>query len=176
MGISKKAFESSGGFGSIHPGEDPDLSIRLWKNGFSTRLIPEAYVYHKRRTDLLKFFRQMKKFGMVRPILNKWHPAMSSIVYWFPTLFCLGIFLSATMLFFAPYPYSFLPAGLYFMYLGFVFFDALLKTKNLAVAFSSIGAVIVQLLGYGYGFLKSTILVNFDRRKPQEVFPELFFD
>src|SRR5690606_13179923 len=34
MGISKLAFEKSGGYGKIHPGEDPDLSQRLLKLGF----------------------------------------------------------------------------------------------------------------------------------------------
>ena len=74
MGISKKAFEASNGFGNIHPGEDPDLSIRLWKLGFETRLFPKAYVYHKRRIDWDKFSIQVTKFGKARPILDSWYP------------------------------------------------------------------------------------------------------
>ena len=70
MGISKKAFEASKGFSNIHPGEDPDLSIRLWDLGFKTKLIPTAFVYHKRRIDWDKFYIQVNKFGKVRPILN----------------------------------------------------------------------------------------------------------
>ena len=65
MGISRKAFESTGGYGRIHPGEDPDLSIRLWEKGFATKLIPEAFVFHKRRIAFKQFFRQVTKFGMV---------------------------------------------------------------------------------------------------------------
>src|SRR5690606_16241396 len=87
MGLSKKAFESSGGFGTIHPGEDPDLSIRLINLGFKTKLINKAYVYHKRRISWSKFYTQVYKFGMVRPILNKWHPNTKRLTYWFPTLF-----------------------------------------------------------------------------------------
>ncbi len=94
MGISKKAFEDSGGFGNIHPGEDPDLSMRLWKKGYETKLISEAFVYHKRRISFNKFFIQVKKFGMVRPILNNWHPGSSRIFYWFPSLFCIGFIIS----------------------------------------------------------------------------------
>jgi GT2 family glycosyltransferase len=176
MGLSKKAFETTGGFGNIHPGEDPDLSMRLWKMGFTSRLIPEAYVYHKRRIDLNKFFRQMKKFGMVRPILNKWHPAAARITYWFPTLFCLGFLASLLLLVFASYPYNFMLIGLYVVYLGLIFCHALIWNRNLTVAFLSIAAVIIQFISYGFGFLKSTILVNFDKRKPQEIFPELFFE
>ena len=55
MGLSKKAFEASNGFGNIHPGEDPDLSIRLWNLGFKTKLIKDAFVYHKRRISWDKF-------------------------------------------------------------------------------------------------------------------------
>ena len=63
MGISKEAFEASKGFGNIHPGEDPDLSIRLWQMGYTSQLIPEAYVFHKRRISWSKFYMQVKKFG-----------------------------------------------------------------------------------------------------------------
>ncbi|GAL80143.1 glycosyltransferase [Algibacter lectus] len=74
-GLSKVAFLASSGFGRIHPGEDPDLSIRLWNLGFKTTLIPEAFVYHKRRISWSNFYKQVNKFGMVRPILNSWHPS-----------------------------------------------------------------------------------------------------
>ena len=84
MGLSKKAFMDSGGFGNIHPGEDPDLSLRLLKMGYKTTLIKEAFVYHKRRISWSKFYKQVNKFGMVRPILNQWHPKSKSLVYWFP--------------------------------------------------------------------------------------------
>jgi len=87
MGISKEAFEASEGFGNIHPGEDPDLTIRLWKLGYDTALIPDASVFHKRRISWSKFYMQVNKFGLVRPILNLWHPETSKITYWFPTLF-----------------------------------------------------------------------------------------
>ena len=94
MGISKEAFEVTQGFGNIHPGEDPDLTFRIWKAGYTTRLFAKAYVYHKRRIDWAKFYKQVYKFGMVRPILNKWHPTTSKLTYWFPSLFLLGLLLS----------------------------------------------------------------------------------
>ncbi|MBT8294179.1 MAG: glycosyltransferase, partial [Eudoraea sp.] len=99
MGISKEAFEKSGGFGNIHPGEDPDLSMRLWEKGYETKLIREAFVYHKRRISFNKFFLQVKKFGMVRPILNNCHPGSSRVFYWFPSLFCIGLIFSIILLF-----------------------------------------------------------------------------
>lgn len=89
MGIAKQAFEASGGFGRIHPGEDPDLTIRLWKMGFSSQLISKAKVYHKRRISWGKFFRQVYKFGLARPVLDLWHPQFASYVYTFPAFFLL---------------------------------------------------------------------------------------
>jgi glycosyltransferase involved in cell wall biosynthesis len=94
MGISKKAFEVSKGFGHIHPGEDPDLSIRLWNLGFKTKLIKEAFVYHKRRISWEKFQIQVNKFGKARPILNLWYPEYSKFTFWFPSLFLLGFLFS----------------------------------------------------------------------------------
>lgn len=174
MGISKEAFEKSGGFGNIHPGEDPDLSMRLWNEGYESKLIPEAFVYHKRRISFNKFFLQVKKFGMVRPILNSWHPGSARIFYWFPSLFSIGLVASMFLLFLGQEQYLW-PFILYVAYFTFVFLDALIKNKNLIVAMLAVVAVIIQFFGYGYGFLKSVILINFKQNKPQELFPELFF-
>jgi len=171
MGISKKAFEDVGGFGTIHPGEDPDLTIRIWNKGYTTKLIPKAFVYHKRRIDWGKFYVQVNKFGMVRPILNKWHPKTAKMTYWFPTFFCLGL-VAALVLWMAGIV---LPIVIYGVYFVLLFLDALLKNRSLAVALLSLVAVCIQFFGYGQGFLKSTIWVNFSKRQPWEIFPKLFF-
>lgn len=171
MGLSKKAFEATGGYGNIHPGEDPDLTIRIWNAGFKTKLIPEAFVYHKRRIDWNKFYIQINKFGMVRPILNSWHPETKKITYWFPTIFCLGFIGAFLMTLFG---FNF-PLYLYSLYFLILFIDSILKNKNIAIALLSIAAVCIQFVGYGFGFLKSTLLLNFSSKKPQEVFPKLFF-
>ena len=172
MGISREAFEKVGGYGKIHPGEDPDLTIRIWEKGYATKLIPEAFVYHKRRIDWNKFYTQVNKFGMVRPILNKWHPTTAKPTYWFPTLFCLGFLASIGSLFVG----ILVPLWFYALYLALIFVDSLLKNKSLAIALLSLVAVGIQFVGYGLGFLKSTILINFSKREPQEIFPKLFFN
>lgn len=171
MGLSKKAFMDSGGFGKIHPGEDPDLSLRLKKMGYKTTLIANAYVYHKRRISWSKFYNQVHKFGLVRPILNEWHPNSKSIVYWFPTLFLLGLLISILLLIFDIR----LPLYIYLFYLVLAFILALISTKSIIVATQSILAIIIQFLGYGYGFLKSTFALSVLRKKPKEAFPNLFF-
>lgn len=175
MGISKVALEATGGFGNIHPGEDPDLTIRLWNKGYNTKLIPEAFVYHKRRIDWNKFYVQVNKFGMVRPILNKWHPKTRKITYWFPTLFCLGLLASFVLWVWGPDTYKDWPILGYAFYFGSVFIHSLSKNKSISIAFLSLIAVAIQFFGYGYGFLKSTILVYFSKKNPQELFPKLFF-
>jgi glycosyltransferase involved in cell wall biosynthesis len=100
MGISREAFLASGGFGNIHPGEDPDLTIRLWELGFQSKLIPEACVYHKRIIDWDKFALQTMKFGQARPILNSWHPRYQKLTYFFPSIFLFGFCLSLFLLLF----------------------------------------------------------------------------
>ncbi|WP_452221020.1 glycosyltransferase [Lacinutrix salivirga] len=171
MGLSKKAFAATQGFGNIHPGEDPDLSIRLWNLGFETKLIVDAYVYHKRRISWSKFYKQVHKFGKVRPILNSWHPETKKITYWFPTLFIFGCIVALIT---AMFGYWF-PIYCYILYIIIAFILALFATKSLAVAIQSMVAVFIQFYGYGTGFLKSVFAIQVLKKKPETYFPELFF-
>lgn len=171
MGLSKKAFEASQGFGNIHPGEDPDLSIRLWKMNFETKLFPNAYVYHKRRIDWSKFYKQVNKFGKARPILDSWYPEYSKLTFFFPTLFLLGFI--ASILFLLVGISIFL--ALYGIYFLAIFIVSTIQNKSLKIGFFSLVAVATQFYGYGTGFLKSFWNIKLLKKKPQEVFPELFF-
>lgn len=171
MGLSRKAFEASEGFGNIHPGEDPDLSIRLWKQGFETMLFPDAYVYHKRRIDWQKFYKQVNKFGKARPILDIWHPEYKKLTFWFPSLFLCGALFSALLALFgfAYFLYFYL---LYFLLIGIL---SSIENKNLQVGFYSIIAVCIQFYGYGTGYLTSFFKLRFGNKEPQNALPELFF-
>jgi GT2 family glycosyltransferase len=171
MGLSKDAFLDTKGFSDIHPGEDPDLSLRLKAKGYKTALIPNAYVYHKRRITWSKFFSQVEKFGLARPILNLWHPQSKSIVFWFPTVFMLGLILSLILLLFS-IPYLF---WCYITYFGLALVLAAWANKSLTVGFLALIAVFVQFLGYGWGFLKSTLAISILKKEPKKVFPGLFF-
>lgn len=171
MGISKKAFEASNGFGNIHPGEDPDLSIRLWMMNFKSRLFPTAFVYHKRRIDWDKFVIQVTKFGKARPILNQWYPEYAKLTFILPTVFILGLY-SAVVAF--AFGYSFLIIA-YVIYFMLVFFVSFLDLKSFKIAFLSVYAVFKQFLGYGNGFLESYVKVILFKQKPEKAFPYLFF-
>ncbi len=171
MGISKKAFETSNGFGNIHPGEDPDLSIRLWKLGYNTRLFFKAFVYHKRRIDWEKFSMQVNKFGKARPILDSWYPEYSKLTFFFPTLFILGFAFSVFLFLFG---ISF-PILCYALYYLLIFVFATIQSKSLEIGFLAVIAVTKQFFGYGRGFLESFIKIKIKKQKPEEAFPELFF-
>ena len=172
MGLSLKAFKATGGFGFIHPGEDPDLSLRLEDLGFKTTLIPNAVVYHKRRISWKRFQTQVSKFGKVRPILNIWHPGSAKITYWFPTLFIIGLSIAA-LLFLAG---SALLIFLYLIYFGIIGLDAAIKNKSFNIGIAAILATFIQFWGYGTGFLISVWKLHFQKLDPESAFPELFFN
>jgi glycosyltransferase involved in cell wall biosynthesis len=171
MGLSKKAFDASQGFGNIHPGEDPDLSIRLWNLGFKTKLIKDAFVYHKRRISWDKFQIQVNKFGKARPILNAWYPEHAKITFWFPGLFIVGFVLSLLLTLFN-WPYF---TAIYAGYFLLLFFVSWIQNNNFTIAYFSVYAAIIQFYGYGVGFLESYYKIFVSKQAPEVAFPELFF-
>lgn len=175
MGLSKEAYAASGGFGRIHPGEDPDLSLRLKKMGYTIRYLPQALVYHKRRIDFRSFYRQVNRFGLTRPILNRWHPGSARLTYWFPALFCLGLLAGLLLPVFWRNAWAWLPLCLYGGYLLLLGLLAALRTGSARVGILVPAAVLVQFCGYGMGFLKSSSLLTFSNKKPEILFPGLFF-
>lgn len=171
MGISKRAFEATKGFGKIHPGEDPDLSIRLWKLGFKTQLFPNAYVFHKRRIDWNKFYKQVNKFGKARPILNQYYPEYSKITYWFPTFFLLALIFAIALLFFNT-KWPFYIGIIYFV---FLFLIGFYKEKSIKIGFLTIISTLIQFYGYGTGFLVSSFKLNVLKQRAEIAMPEMFF-
>lgn len=156
MGISRKVYETVGGFIITRMAEDLEYSIRIIKAGFKTGLIPEAYVYHKRRTSLLQFFRQLHFFGRARINLSRFYPGELKIIHFFPSLFTLAFILFPLFsIGYAPLFYVGLAAFSLLMVL--IFLDSLLKNKSITVAFLSVVAAFIQLLAYGTGFIREFI-------------------
>lgn len=172
MGISRKAFEQTGGFGKIHPGEDPDLSHRIRKAGFKTRFVPGAYVYHKRRISWRKFYMQVTKFGLVRPILSKWHPESAKITFWFPSVFSVGFVISLLLAFLLNWFYA-IPVIFYIM---LILIDASIRNRSVEIGFMAVIALFVQFFGYGLAFLKSTFYIRILNKQARKQFPQLFFE
>ncbi|RLJ31818.1 cellulose synthase/poly-beta-1,6-N-acetylglucosamine synthase-like glycosyltransferase [Chryseobacterium sp. 7] len=172
MGVKKVVFEKVGGFSEMRIGEDPDLSMTLWENGFTTAFFDDIAVYHKRRVDFGKFSKQVYQFGCARPILNQRHPNYVKISFAFPTLFMLGYLMGFLEYFLTGRGVI---LSFYGLYTFLVFFHALLVTKNISIAGMAVISTYIQMFSYGYGFLKSWILLNVFRMKPEEAFPHHYY-
>lgn len=150
MGFSRKVYDTIGGFREMFS-EDIDISTRIRQAGFSIALLRPAYVYHKRRVDFMKFWRQVYVFGMSRITLHLLYPGSLKLVHTLPALavvmgallLILGIFVS---------PWWLLPIVIYGMA---ILISAYLSTKSIKIAFLAIPASIIQIVGYGTGFLKA---------------------
>ncbi len=171
MGLSKDAFEISGGFSKLHPGEDPDLALRLWDFGFETRLFKEVSVFHKRRISWKKFYVQVNKFGKARAILNFWHPSHVNFTFFIPTIFLFSFWCSVLFLFFGS---AFL-FNLFVVYFLVCFFASTFKNRNVLVGLLSVYAVMIQLYGYGTGFWKAFYKIEIKKGQPKQALPEMFF-
>jgi glycosyltransferase involved in cell wall biosynthesis len=156
MGISRKVFEKTGGFKFDRYAEDIEFSIRMKNEGFKVGLIPEAFVYHKRRTDFQQFYKQVFNFGRGRALVGKAHAGEVKVTHWFPTVFLAG---SIAMLFLPLLSTSLFIAAVFFYltYILAIFFHSLKVNGDINVAFFSIPSALLQLFGYGLGFLKEKL-------------------
>lgn len=170
MGISKKAFDLTGGFSKQRIGEDIDLNFKLLEKGCSTKLIADAFVYHKRRASLRSFYKQTRNFGAARPILSKMHPGSAKISYWFPSLFIIGLVVSVMM----AYTISVLGVLIYACYFASIGIDAWRKNKSASVGFLSMITSFTQFLGYGLGFIRTSFRLFIQRKELKDAFPAMF--
>lgn len=150
MGVRREAYQALGGFSKMRFGEDIDLSIRIFKGGYSCRLFPDAWVYHKRRTDLKKFFRQVHNSGIARINLYKKYPESLKLVHLLPAAFSLG---TALLLLGTPFClYSLTPLAAYAV---LVCADSAIRNRSLRIGAYSVAAAFIQLIGYGTGFWRA---------------------
>jgi len=150
MGFSKTVYDKTKGFSEMRFGEDVDMSLRIIENGFTTTLIKEAAVYHKRRVDYRKFFKQVFNSGIARINLYKRHPESLKLVHFLPASFTIGLLLLILLSVFSIYFLA--PIGFFII---IIFLDSLRLNKNIKVAFLSIISSFIQLTAYGIGFIKS---------------------
>lgn len=156
MTISRAVYERTKGFRFDRFAEDIELSIRIRKEGFRTGLIPDAFVYHKRRTTFSQFFKQVSGFGKGRILVGRAHRGEVKLTHWFPAFFLLGLF--SIPLFLALYlPIGIIVVSGYILYSLAVAADAWHTTRSIAVSVLSIPSLYVQMTGYGRGFLKEWV-------------------
>ena len=166
MGIRRDVYMELGGFSKMRFGEDIDFSYRIVEAGYKTALIPEAWVWHKRRTDFRKFFRQVYNSGIARINLEKRHPGTLKLVHLLPMVFTVGVIglvlLSAVGRLLMYYCGNdlwrwlcllpWLPIVLYSL---LIFIDSSIRNRSLRVGLLSVPAAFTQLMGYGLGFIES---------------------
>lgn len=167
MGFSREVYRNVGGFREMFS-EDIDMSTRIRLAGYSPQLIREVKVYHKRRGTLAKFWRQVHVFGMSRITLQLLYPGSMKLVHWAPAVFVLGVI---AMIFGAIFltPWCLLPPGVYILVL---WISAIASTRSLMVGTMALAASMVQLFGYGTGFLRAyiwKILLRHGRDEQQEI-------
>ena len=150
MGIRREVYQDLGGFSKMRFGEDIDFSIRIFKAGYRCRLFPDAWVWHKRRTDWRKFFKQVYNSGIARINLYKKYPESLKLVHILPAVFTLGV--CAILLLSLVCPWSLL---LLFVFVLVILIDASLQNKSLFIGVLSVIAAFIQLIGYGTGFLSA---------------------
>jgi glycosyltransferase involved in cell wall biosynthesis len=153
MGISREVFEKTGGFVFDRYAEDIELSIRMKKMKFTVDLIPDAYVFHKRRTTLSQFYKQVSNFGKGRVLVGRKHPGAIKITHWFPTFFTIGSITVFPSLLLFP-SIGKLILIFYLVYLLAIGIDGAMRSKSILVGILCIPSAVVQLWGYGIGFLK----------------------
>ena len=170
MGIRRDVYERLGGFSKMRFGEDIDFSIRIFMAGYTCRLFPEAWVWHKRRTDFRKFWRQVYNSGIARINLYKKYPESLKFVHLLPMLFTVGCTLLALLFILGIVLFFILPAGMMqarglalsllallplLLYAFLIFADATSKNASAKIGLLSIGAAFIQLTGYGCGFIEA---------------------
>ena len=166
MGIRRDVYQQLGGFSKMRFGEDIDFSYRIVEAGHSPKLFPGAWVWHKRRTDFRKFFRQVYNSGIARINLEKRHPGTMKLVHLLPTVFTVGviglILISAVgraLMHYVDrdqfYWMCFAPWIPIIFYSVLICIDSTIKNRSLKVGLLSVPAAFVQLMGYGLGFIES---------------------
>lgn len=172
LGIKKEVFETLRGFSKMRFGEDIDLSIRIYRFGYKCVLLPHSWVYHKRRTDFKKFFKQVYNSGIARVTLFNKYPDSLKLVHLLPALFTIFVVVSilASVFFNVCALLCLLAFSL------IIFMDSLVKNKNLIVALLSIIAAFVQLMGYGSGFIVAWWNQNILKKNKQSAFEKNFYD
>jgi len=158
MGYSREVFNQTNGFSEMRLGEDIDMSIRILENGFQTKLIKDAFVYHKRRTSLKQFYKQVHNSGIARISLYKRHPKSLKLVHLAPAVFTLGVLF---LLFLSIFSTLFLTPIVLHAFV--ILLDSSIKNKSMTIGLVSIVTSYVQLIGYGLGFISAVwkrILLN----------------
>ena len=158
MGMKRSVYNNLNGFSKMRFGEDIDFSYRIFENGYTCRLFPEAWVWHKRRTDMRKFFKQVFNSGIARINLEKRHPGTMKLVHMLPMVFTVGVIFLVALAIVSAFTFPtlwWIPLCPLLLYMLLIFTDSSIVNKSVKIGVLSIIAAYVQLMGYGLGFIKA---------------------
>lgn len=150
MGMRRQIYIDLQGFSNMRFGEDIDFSTRIFKAGYRCRLFPQAWVWHKRRTDLKKFFKQVHNSGIARINLTYRHPGTLKLVHCLPALAVIMGILILLCGIICPWAELFLV-----FWCLMIFTDSTIQNRSLHIGLLSIVASAVQITGYGTGFIRA---------------------
>lgn len=156
MGISRKVWEATKGFKITRMGEDIEFSIRCISLGFKSGLIPDAFIYHKRRTSFKQFYKQIHFFGRARINISRFFPKELKWVHFFPACYFIYFWNTLLLNILIPTLGNILFAGLVVYWIA-ILIDGLKQTKSLKVSLLGLIAANIQLLAYGQGFIEEGI-------------------
>jgi GT2 family glycosyltransferase len=152
MGISREVYDKTGGYIITRMGEDIEFSIRIIKAGFKVGLIEDAFVYHKRRTTLGQFYKQLHFFGRARINISRFYADEIKLVHFFPLFFLAGWFI-LIITWFVYKPLFILGLSVVTIYYWLIFMDSTIKNRSLPVGVLSVVAATVQLSAYAIGMV-----------------------
>lgn len=170
LGVRKSVLKALGGFSKMRFGEDLDFSMRLMKKGYSTRLLKDGFVFHKRRSTFYSFFKQVYNSGIARINLEIRHKGTLKPVHMFPALFVLGHLAILSLIPFFPWL-----ATLLFIVPIILFIDAAKTTHELKTSLWVIPATYTQVFGYGLGFMEGFIVRKILKREEFHAFGTNFY-
>ncbi|MAE83221.1 MAG: glycosyl transferase family 2 [Flammeovirgaceae bacterium] len=171
-GIRKSVFQQLNGFNENLPvGEDMDLSARVISAGYRTMLIPEAFLYHKRRVSIKKFYKQVFRFGAARILLSKLHSGEMKLPHLFPLVFSLYL-ISGLVLPFISFLTFKIWSGSLLVYCSLIFAASTFENRSLLVGLVSVATSITQFLAYSNGFVKNAVAVWIQKR-PDGIFQQV---
>lgn len=167
MGIKKEVYKKIGGMNKLRHGQDMEFSNRIYRAGFKVKFLSDVFVYHKRRTSLRRFYKQIFNWGVARINLGKIDKAMLKPVHALPAIVVLQFFLVLLAAIFIPIMRTILILelliGCFVALLAFV--ESTRKNHSVVVGLLSIITLFTQVFAYGIGFWTGVVKSIFSKDK-----------
>lgn len=172
MGVERGMFEQLKGFDeAMRFGEDVDFSMRVYEAGGAVALIPNAWVYHKRRTDFRKFFKQVYNSGAARIDLTQRHEGSLKLIHLLPSFATVLFVLFVLVGFWHPLLWVLL-----LLFALLVGIDSFYRTRSYSASLYAIPATFIQVTGYGSGLIIAAWQSLIHKKRGYNAFKDSFYE